>query len=83
MSSGINVETQWPSGSDEEPETPLAAQSLRTWVDRTDAFPSLMIEDGERKVEVSTAIGSRAEAATRLTKLASTALALALELKPE
>ena len=79
MSSGVNVETEWPHG--EPAETPLSAPNLRAHVDRTDAFPSLILEDGERVVEISTAIGPRAQSAGRLTELAAIALALAEELR--
>lgn len=82
MNSGPNVETIRTSDDlTDEYETPLCAQSLRTRVERDDAFPSLVLDDGERTVEVSTAIGPRADAAERLVRLAATALALAEELK--
>lgn len=82
MSSGPNTETVLTSRDlGEEAETPLSAQSLRTWVDRIDEPPSLMLDDGERVVEISTAIGSRVQAKERLIRLASTALALATELE--
>lgn len=68
---------------DEAAETPLSAQKLQPRVDHEDAFPSLILDDGERTVEISTAIGPRREAAERLVRLASTALALAMELKDQ
>lgn len=82
MSAGPNAETVLTSDElDEGLETPLCAQTLRPRVEREDAFPSLILDDGERVVEISTAIGPRREAAERLIRLASTALALAMELK--
>ena len=82
MSSGPNAETIVTADDlDHEAETPLCAQTLQPRVDREDAFPSLILDDGERVVEISTAIGPRREAAERLIRLASTALALAMELK--
>jgi len=82
VSAGPNVETILTARDlDEAPETPLYAQTLQPRVDREDVFPSLILDDGERVVEISTAIGPRREAAERLIRLASTALALAMELK--
>lgn len=82
MSAGVNVESIWPS-RDEPAETPLCVQKMHVSVDRgTDVRPSLILDDGDQQVELSTTIGPPAEAAERLFKLAATALALAEELKP-
>ena len=81
MNSGPYVETIRTSDELDEAETPLSAQTLQTRVDRTDVLPSLILDDGERTVEISTAIGSRTQAKDRLTRLAATALALAMELE--
>lgn len=82
MSAGVNVESIWPS-RDEPAETPLSVQKMQVSVDRgTDVRPSLILDDGDQQVELSTTIGPPAEAVERLVKLAATALALAEELKP-